>query len=218
LPASAGAEAHQLLANYLRYKKYEIELQQQPLSNANIDNADALQLLRQNFEQLALKRSELFSDGENQALFGLEQSYQAFTLSSLELFADESLTDTQKQQQLTGLQQQLPPELQASQRDTAKQYQQQKELQALAQNKHDDSDYHQALIDQGLSQEKSSELLAYRQSQQHFDDVYQQYQARLSALDPQSKDYPRRQLELQRSFFKTPSQLTKAKLRDLQQP
>ncbi|MCH2189518.1 MAG: hypothetical protein MK188_01155, partial [Gammaproteobacteria bacterium] len=110
LPESAAIQAHNLFANYLRYKKFEFELQQTPLNGAQLD-ADSLQLVRENFESLRDKRSRLFNDQEDEALFGLEQIYQEYTLSTLELFADQTITDEDRMDRLAGLEAALPSEL-----------------------------------------------------------------------------------------------------------
>ncbi len=215
LPTKAAGDARNLLANYLRYKQFESQTQQQPLLGENLQNEQLLDLIRNNFLELKLKRDELFSDGENSALFGLEDAYQEYTLSSLEILADDTLSEDQRNVKMTELQDSLPAELQQSQTQSNVQVEQQKDIDQLALVHQDDSAYHQALVDKGLSQPKANELVGYRQNQRQFNTTYQQYQTASAGLDPNSKDYQIKLDNLKAQYFIEPSDRTKAGLRDL---
>ena len=214
LPEAAAIQAHKLFSGYLSYKQYEFQLRQQPLEGAQL-SSDSLQLVRENFEALKNKRRELFSLEADEALFGLEQTYQEFTLQSLELFADEAITDEQRMFQLAELETSLPPELQASRAQDASHRVEQKQFDQLSAQHSDDAAFHQALTDQGISQIKADELVTYRQGQQRFDQTYQRYRTAVNALNKNDAQYQQSLNQLQASFFIDPEQVTQARLRDL---
>ncbi len=217
LPSPASDQANSLLWSYLHYKKYELSLQQQPLTADLISQLDALVVLRENFDTLAVKRAELFSVEADQALFGLEKLYQEHTLSTLELFADQSISQQERQTKLERLQESLPPELQASHDQDQQQRQQQQTIEKITASNADDSSFHQALLDQGLEQQKADELLSYRQQQVQFESLYWHYRTAVSKLNKQDKNYPQKQASLRKTFFSLPEQQTLAKLRDLRE-
>jgi len=214
LPESAAIQAHNLFANYLRYKKFEFELQQTPLNGAQLD-ADSLELVRDSFESLRDKRATLFNDQEDEALFGLEQIYQEYTLSTLELFADETISDEDRMDRLASLEAALPSELRASRSEDASHRIEQVQIRELSINNADDVAFHQALTEQGLTQDKADELVAYRQQQQGFEKEYLRYRKAILKLDPGAEDYQSQLNRLQTSFFSSPEDITKARLLDL---
>ena len=214
LPESAAIQAHNLFANYLRYKKFEFELQQTPLNGAQLD-ADSLELVRDSFESLRDKRATLFNDQEDEALFGLEQIYQEYTLSTLELFADETISDEDRMDRLASLEAALPSELRASRSEDASHRIEQVQIRELSINNADDVAFHQALTEQGLTQDKADELVAYRQQQQGFEKEYLRYRKAVLSLDPEAEDYQSQLNRLQTAFFNSPEDITKARLLDL---
>ena len=214
LPQAAAIQAHKLFSGYLSYKQFEFQLRQQPLEGAQL-SSDSLQLVRENFEALKNKRRELFSIEEDEALFGLEQTYQEFTLQTLELFADDAITDEQRMFQLAELETTLPPELQASRAEDANHRVEQKQVDQLSAQHSDDAAFHQALTDRGINQIKADELVTYRQQQQRFDQTYQRYRTAVNALDKNDAQYQQSLNQLQTSFFVDPEQVTQARLRDL---
>ncbi len=215
LPSEAGQHAHQLLANYLRYKQFEFGLQSQSLVGKSGIDIDALDVLRSSFQSLKQKKSELFSESESQALFGLEEAYQDYTLATLELFSDDALSDEQRQAKIDQLERDLPPKLQSSRSDDARHRQEQASIVSLSQNLKDDAEYHQALRSRGLSQHKADELVSHRQQQQQFEDIYQRYRRSAAQLDVEEDGYTQSLKDLRRSFFTNPEQHTRARLRDL---
>ena len=214
LPEAAAIQAHKLFGGYLSYKQFEFHLRQQPLEGAQL-SSDNLQLVRENFEALKNKRRELFSIEEDEALFGLELTYQEFTLQTLELFADDAITDEQRMFQLAELETTLPPELQASRAEDASHRVEQKQVDQLSAQHSDDAAFHQALTDRGINQIKADELVTYRQQQQRFDQTYQRYRTAVNALDKNDAQYQQSLNQLQTSFFVDPEQVTQARLRDL---
>ena len=222
LPEPASYQATELLANYLRYKQTEFQIQQIPITQKTLNDSDALQLLRTSFSQLKLKRQTLFSPEQDHALFSLEDAYADHTLSSLELMADQSTTDEQKREGLRDLESQLPTEVSASFIETRenREYQQNVEIE-LASAK-DDAQVYETLRLQGIEQQQIDSILARRQQQRQFDSTYQRYQAEknslsVDGLQPGTDAYQARLRVLQNQFFSSPEDRTQAALRDLRQ-
>lgn len=215
LEGQATQQAHSLLANYLRYKQFELKRQQQPLTGERLKDNDALALLKANFKELRAKRAQLFDAQESKALFSIEDVYQNYTLASLEVLADESLDDHARSLRLNELQSELPMELQSSQQSTVTQQESQDQIERLSVRHTDDSAYHQALKDQGLGQDKADELVSYRHGQQLFEQQYKKYTVAASKLDAADVAYKSSLEKLRSHFFQDPLHQTKARLLDL---
>ncbi len=221
LPEPARSQAVELLANYLRYKQSEFEIQQTPITQTDLNDGDALQLLKSSFEQLKIKRQSLFSKEQDQALFGLEDIYANHTLESLSLMADESTTDAEKREQLIRLESRLPPELSDSFALTNNDRQRQQNIETAVGSENDDAQVYEQLEQQGLTQQQLESVISRRQQQRQFDVTYQQYQQEkksvMAGLEEGSVAYESTLAQLQNRVFLTPEDLTQAKLRDLKQ-
>lgn len=217
LPQPASQQAVALLGNYLRYKQTEFQIQQTPITQSRLDDSDALQLLRTNFDQLKRKRQNLFSPDQDKALFGLEDNYARHTLSSLELMADDTTTNQQKREQLEALESQLPAQLSASFTQTRSDRQRQFKLEEVVGSSDDDAQVYEQLQRQGLEQAQIEAIVSRRQQQQGFDKSYQRYQSEMQNLDSRSESYKDQVTKLQKTFFVSPEDRTQAKLRDLKQ-
>ena len=215
LPEPGRTQAQELFTSYLKYKRFELNIEQTPISQDQLSDVDTLSILKSSFDRMKTERRNLFTSEQHQALFGLEESYQDYTLASLEILADQNTTDAQKRASIEELQAQLPLELQHSQQVGNEQKESSARLSQLAQNHPDDSDYHSALIAEGISEDKSAEMVAYRQSQRQFDKDYEAYQKAASKLDPESASYAADKEALINSWFATPELRTQAKLSDL---
>lgn len=215
LPEPASSQAIELLGNYLRYKQTEFTLQQTPINQASLGDNDALQLLRESFGQLKSKRQSLFSTEQDNALFGLEDSYANYTLSSLELMANETTSDKQKRQQLEALESKLPPALSASFRQTEANRQRQLDVDVALNSANGDTQVYEQLNQQGLDQQQSDAIIQRRQQQRQFDSTYQRYQKEKQRLDRSSAGYNSTITALQNRYFTSPEEQTQAKLRDL---
>jgi lipase chaperone LimK len=222
LPQPASLEAIELLGNYLRYKQSEFQIQQTPISQDTLDDSDALHLLRTSFDQLKRKRQALFSSAQDQALFGLEDSYANHTLSTLELMADQGTTDQQKREGLSDLEFQLPPGLSASFAETRGNRQYQLSVETETASSKDDAQVYEALSSQGVEQQQIEAIIARRQQQRQFDSTYLRYQAEKDSLSQADIErgtdaYQVRLSALQSQFFSSPEDRTQAALRDLMQ-
>ncbi len=215
LPAEARLQALSLFENYLRYKRTEFELQQAPLTQERVSDADALVVLRENFNQMRSERSKLFTQDEQAALFGLEDIYAEHTLSSLEVLANEQISDDEKRSKLDELQRALPPELSGSLLETETGRQQQQSIEQLIASDQDDAQLHEQLLREGYVQEKADEIVSHRQQQRHFSTIYESYAQERAALSHESPDYEQKINALRARYFSTPEQQTRAKLLDL---
>lgn len=217
LPEQAQAEAIALFENYLRFKRYEFGVHQTPITDATLNDAVALKLLRENLDLLKTHRQTLFNTAQERALFGLEDVYADHTLSSLSIMADESMSEAQKHTEIAQLQQDLPPQLQASMLENRNGREHQKTIETQVASSLDDSQLHQSLLDQGIEQHKADEIVEYRQQQRWFDSNYEAYAGERAALDPEDSAFTTRVEQLQSTYFVTPEQKTQAKLRDLRE-
>ncbi|RBP53770.1 lipase secretion chaperone [Arenicella xantha] len=217
LPAQAQHDALDLLENYLRYKQFEFELQQTPITNASMTDADTLVILRESYAQLKAERAARFSVGANQALFGLEDEYAEFTLRTLEVGANESLNPEQKAQQTDLLLDSLPAELAGDARQQQVQEATQKTLQSALVSEQDDSEIYDLLTAYGYPADEADRVIEYRQQQRNFDTRYQQYRNTVSQLTADESVASDALDQLKQRFFVTPEEQTQAALRDLGQ-
>ncbi len=219
LPEPARSQALSLLGNYLRYKQTEFQIQQVPITPASLNDSDALQLLRASFDQLKYKRQSLFSIEQDQALFGLEDSYAKHTLMSLELMADDSTSDEEKRAKLSALESQLPSDVSASVGQTNAGRQRQTTIETAVNSEQDDAQVYESLSEQGLEQQQIDSIISRRQQQREFNSVYSRYQQAKRDLRERVADDPQlyqTQLnELQQRLFINPHDRTQAALRDL---
>jgi lipase chaperone LimK len=217
LPEPARTQAVQLLEKYLSFKQTEYQLQQMPISQDSLSDKGAITVMRESFEALKSNREMLFSPIDEHALFGLEDTYAEHTLSTLELMADESLSNEQINAGLQVLESQLPPELSNSFAQTRADNQRAELVSSLVDSELDDSQLHTSLVDQGLGADKANEIIERRQQQLSFDQNYQRYSQSLGALDSQQADFDDLKLGLLQRYFLSPEQQTQARLRDLRQ-
>ena len=215
LPEPANTQALELLGNYLRYKQTEFQIQQAPLTQSVLQDTDALVLLRASFAKLKTTRQSLFNQEQDQALFGLEDSYANHTLSTLELMADSTTTDEYKQQQLALLEAQLPPALSESFEQTKTDREQQKSIEAIFNSEVDDTQAYEQLSGKGVSKAQVDSIVSRRQQQRNFNETYERYKSQKRALDPNSDQYSTNIDALRARLFADPESLTQAKLRDL---
>lgn len=217
LPEPAKTQALQLLGKYLSFKQTEYQLQQTPISQDSLSDKGAITVMRESFESLKSSRQTLFSPIEEQALFGLEDTYAEHTIATLELMADESLSNEQINEGLQVLESKLPPELSNSFAQTRADNQRAEVVSSLVESELDNSQLHSSLLDQGLGVDKANEIIERRQQQVSFDQNYKQYSESLSALDSQQAGFDSQKQSLLQRYFLSPEEQTQARLRDLRQ-
>lgn len=217
LPEPAKTDALKLLEGYLRFKQTEYQLQQTPITQDSLSDLGALALMRESFEILKTSRQNLFTKEQDQALFGLEDTYAEHTLATLELMADESLNQDQRNDGLAMLEAKLPPELSNSFAETRSDNKQAEMVEALVESSLDDSQVHSRLQAQGLSVDSANDVIARRQQQAEFSKNYQLYTQSLANLDQKQEGFQGQKQALIRQFFTSPEDQTQAQLRDLAQ-
>lgn len=215
LPEPAKSQANELLEKYLHFKQVEYDLQQVPISQEYLNDKGALSLMRENFESLKLNRKTLFSPAQDQALFALEDTFSEHTLATLELMADETLSNEQISHGLQLLEEKLPPELSNSFAQTRADKQHTERITELVDSSLDNGQLHSRLIEEGLTVDKVNEIIERREQQVIFDSNYSKYQESVSALDPKNSEFENQKQALIQRYFLTPEQQTQAKLRDL---
>ena len=97
----------QLTNLWSRYLDYRGKMAS--LNSANLTENDP-QYYETIFSNLQKLRQQLFSRDEIEGLFGIEDSYNQYTLKRMAVMADQHLTEVQKAQQLKALFEQLPNE------------------------------------------------------------------------------------------------------------
>ena len=161
---SAGPEAGEqfiaLFDKYLQYIKAAAD------GNFSADGANAI---RRNLQLRQQLRDDVFGQATAAVLFADENAYDLFSAERMEIM-QSTLTEADKADAIQALHQSLPPHL-------AAQYQQQHQLQRLAQQE-------QALRDQG-----GDDADVYALRQQQFGD---QAAMRLQALDEQRRQWQQR--------------------------
>lgn len=217
LPENARNQALDLLENYLHYKQFEFDLQQTPINNPLMTDADTLAILRESHSQLKAERAKRFNWAANQALFGLEDEYAEFTLRTLEVGADPNLNEQQKAQKTEALLASLPPELAGDARKQSQEEAKQQQLQTALASSKDDSEIYALLAEQGYPQEEANQVVSYRQRQRDFDARYSQYRAAVNKVQVSGDPSQNQQAQLLQRFFYTPEEQTQASLRDLGQ-
>lgn len=211
LPEPANTQAIELLKNYLRYKKTEIDLQQAPIYKEQLTHEKTIELLSENFNALKERRSELFDEKTEQALFSLEDSYAEYTLESLKIRSSKNLSNEEKSLRLLELKEILPSELASSERRHDEAQEKQKEVDSLVNSAIDDSQLHNRLIESGYSYQKADEIISHRQEKAYFDKQYIAYKQAQKSLDGTRADTK----ELLKKFFVKAEEQTKAELMDL---
>lgn len=112
LPATAAAEAEQLLDNYIAYKK-SLDGVQQASSGMPSGQMD-LDAIRNQMQQVKSLRTQYFSAEVIAAFFGDEDAYDSYTLARLSVLQNNKLSPAQRAQQLAALEAQLPASIQGA--------------------------------------------------------------------------------------------------------
>lgn len=119
LKEPALSEAMALFENYIDYKLTLVELEQQLQAPADYEMND-IELMRAQLDKLRNLRKEHLGDEVSDAFYGFDDVYDDYMLNRIEIINNRQLTEEEKQQQLTGLQEQLPPGLQTMRDETAR--------------------------------------------------------------------------------------------------
>ncbi|KIF80616.1 lipase secretion chaperone [Noviherbaspirillum autotrophicum] len=112
LKPNAAAQAKQLLARYLDFKRDLITVEKDLQAGVAGNGIDAI---KARLEAIRQSRLRFFSPEEVQAMFGLEDAYDRYNVEQYEIAQNKTLTDEQKKEKLAALDMAMPPELRKEQ-------------------------------------------------------------------------------------------------------
>lgn len=218
LPASAVEQALKVLDEYLLYKETALELMTQELIPSDQQTKDyQIEMLENTFEQMKSIRRQTMSTEAVTAFFALEEAYGEYTLASIKVQHDDSLSVDEKISMQAFHREKLPEIIQKTEdsvlADAAKH-----KIVHQAITSSSPEDLKQTLADNNYTEEATSEIIAYQNTQSNFDLRYEQYlsekqQMSLSGLSEQDKS---QQIQrLQENYFKGESEMSQARVRDL---
>lgn len=113
----ALSQALKLFEDYIEYKQTLVALEAQLEAPADYEMND-IERVRSQLEQLRQLRREHLGDEAADVFFGFDDIYDDYMLSRIEIVNNRQLTEQEKQQQLSGLQDQLPQGLQEMRDET----------------------------------------------------------------------------------------------------
>lgn len=117
LPPEALEEAMALLADYVSYQQLMVTYMQQPLIPADQqDFAYYARTLRESFDQIRELRRQVFSPEAVSAFFALDEAYAEYAVASLEVNADTTLSETERQARQEALKALLPEQMRTAER------------------------------------------------------------------------------------------------------
>ncbi len=112
LPSDAAKQAMRLLNDYLDYQKNMTELMAKPLIPADQqDYAYFAKTMKESFDEVKMLRRQYMSPDAVEAFFGLEESFSEFSVKNIEIQADVSLSDSEKQQRKQALENKMPEQM-----------------------------------------------------------------------------------------------------------
>lgn len=217
LPEPAAQQASELLEQYLRYKKFSIELQRTPIEGG-MDTQGYLNLLQQTFAKQKATRRELFSPIVNDAFFGLEDAYAQYTLKNMSIQNDLNLSDDEKKEMFEANRATLPLDVQTTIAHQERATITNQKVTKILNSELDDTQVYSQLVEQGYEHGKAEEIIAHRQQRDSFEQRYSAYQAVKAELVRKkltSQEMKQMLMELQSRYFISSQEQTQARLRDL---
>ncbi|GAA3911386.1 lipase secretion chaperone [Litoribacillus peritrichatus] len=177
----ANEQAMGLLEDYLEYKAAALTVMSQPMIPAQEQTREyQFQVLASSLTQLQSLQEQYLSAEVNDAFFGIENSYADYTVQTMAIQLDNSLSSEQKAQQIMMLNEQLPEELSRSSQHLKKERTIAQTTTSLATA--DNRDAYLAHIEANYPSEKVAGIMAdYDQSQQR-NTRYQNYREELETL------------------------------------
>jgi lipase chaperone LimK len=117
LTSPSKEQALKLFDDYVAYKYALTELEAS-LAAAEEYEVNDIERIRAQLQQMRDVRREYLPIGAVDAFFGFDEMYDDFMLTSLEIKNNQQLTASEKQQQLSGLESNLPQDVQAMRDET----------------------------------------------------------------------------------------------------
>lgn len=221
LPPEAVDQAMQLLSEYLAYKNRAVELMAQPLLPKDQQTKQyQIDMLEKTFQTLKSIRRETMSDEAVTAFFSLEEAYGEYTLASIKIQNDDTLSADEKTALTQYYREKLPDIVRKTEETVIADAEKNRAMHQVISSGNEEA-LKQQLADEGYSQEVANEMIAFQQQQRVFDQRYQAYQSEKqqllgAGLSDKDQAY---QLDLLRArYFNTEKELTQAKVRDLNSP
>lgn len=219
LPASAADQAMALLDDYISYKEAALTYSQKPLLPADQQTIEyQISMLEQSFAQLKEIRRTTMSREAVDAFFGMEEAYGEYTIESIKIQSDTSLSPVLKQAKLEQARAQLPPMIRKTETRMQEDLEASEKVNTLLASDMSDSELERALAAEGLENDAIKDALNYRTEQESFDEQYAQYAAERDQLKSSGLSESDMEPELERlrqRYFTSEKGLTQARVRDL---
>jgi lipase chaperone LimK len=219
LPPEQFLQAQQLLDNYLAYKEQAVALMAQPMLPQDQQTREyQLLIMEDTLAQLRELRRANMPIEQVEAFFGLEEAYEDFTIASVKVQFDDTMSESQKAEMIQYHRSFLPDPIRSTETrvisDSKKNAEVHKSLMS------DDEETLVSKLDShGYSDTQKTEIVNFKRSQAEFDQLYSKYkQAKIARLRNVTNEIEQQEIvnTLQSEYFTTEQQLTQAKVRDLQ--
>ncbi|UZE96040.1 lipase secretion chaperone [Alkalimarinus alittae] len=218
LPPSAVDQAMKLLGEYLAYKSQAVELMAQPMLPIEQQTKQyQIDMLEMTFQTLKSIRRETMSEEAVTAFFTLEEAYGEYTLATIRVQNDETLSVDEKLALTQFYREQLPAIVRKTEETVLADADKHQVIHQAITSGNEET-LRQQLADDGYDEDVAAEIVAFQSQQRLFDQRYQAYllekrQLVSAGLTDEDQTY---QLGLLRArYFSNEKELTQAKVRDL---
>lgn len=118
VPPNAVEQAMGLLEDYLAYQQAMQSLMAEPIPpEKQQDYGYYAEVMARTFEQLKVLRRQFFSPEAADAFFALEETYSEYAVAAMQIRADATLTEAQKQQKVQQLESTMPTQMRQAQEE-----------------------------------------------------------------------------------------------------
>ncbi|GLQ32021.1 lipase secretion chaperone [Litoribrevibacter albus] len=182
LPEPAKTQAINALEDYLTYKAAAIEVLNRPLDkHAQQTPEFQYQILEQSLNELQQLRQQYLSNELNHAFYSEENAFAQYTLNTMKVQLDDTLTMEEKTQSLILLEEALPETIRTSMDQIATS--QAVAVQAESLYESGNRDAYEAHLREYYSEDIVEQSLADFDQQQAFDQTYITYREALNQYD-----------------------------------
>ncbi len=218
LPPEAANQAMKILGDYLAYKEQALHLMAQPMIPKEQQTASyKVDMLEHTFETLKSLRRQTMSADAVEAFFGMEEAYGEYTLASIRVQSDETLTESEKAEQVSFYREKLPPIIRQTEEHVIADAEKHLTIhQAITSG--NETALKQKLAENEYSEETVAEIVEFQSQQRVFDQRYQEYlteRRRLLGSGLSDQDQANQLSQLRSRYFSNEKELTQAKVRDL---
>ena len=218
LPPQAVNQAMKILGDYLAYKEQAVQLMSQPMIPKEQQTAmHQIEVLEHTFQTMKSIRRETMSPETVEAFFAMEEAYGEFTLSSIRVQSDDSISDHEKMASLSQLREMLPPAIRQTEENVVADAEKHLVIHNAISSGSEEN-LKQQLVDNAYSEEAAADIVAYQHQQQAFDQRYKIYlneKRQLLGAGLSDQDQAAQLSRLRSQYFSNDRELTQAKVRDL---